>query len=205
MGSGAAFWFEHDVELHDGDLFSVFDDGATPAREPASRALLLRLQPSARRVEVVVAFSHPGVLAAALGNVQLLAGGTMVVGWGTAPYYSELSRSGTLLYDARLPAKDDSYRAYRYGWVGRPDTTPLLSASLQGGSLHLAMSWNGETGISRWRILTGATSSRLRTVATVANGGFQTTASIVRPGAVVEVEALASSGQVLGHSAAVRP
>ena len=201
MGSGSTFWFEHDVELRAGDNFTIFDDGALPAKEPASRALTLHLDPKTGKVSVVSAFSQPGVLAAALGNVQLIAGGDEVVGWGTAPSYSVLGPHGSVLYQASLPTGDDSYRAYLHTWVGRPNTSPS-AAVLSGG--RVAMSWNGETGITRWRVLTGPRPGHLHIATTVPDSGYQTLAAPSGLSNDVRVQALGASGAVLGTSAIVK-
>ncbi len=201
MGTGTQFWYEHDVELRPGNRITVFDDGASPARESASRALTLQVDPKTGAVRMLSAYSQPGVLAAALGNVQLITGGDEVVGWGTAPNYSVYSSSGALLYNATLPSGVDSYRAYLHTWVGRP-TNPPAVAVLSGG--RLAMSWNGETGIERWRVLTGADGKHLAIAATVASAGYQTLVTIAHLGALVQVQALDARGHVLGTSSPAR-
>lgn len=204
MGAGTRFWLEHDVELHTGGLFSVFDDGAAPARVPASRALFLRYEPSQDKVVVARALTHAGALATALGNVQLLPGGDSVVSWGTTPYYSEYSASGSLLYDARLPRGVDSYRAYLDAWSATPATRPSLVVRHLGGRLELATSWNGATGVVRWRVLTGPSAAHLRPLLTTASQGFETTVFAPRVGPLVEVLAVDGRGRAIGRSAVVK-
>ena len=56
--------------------------------------------------------STPKPLASASqGNVQVLEDGNMLIGWGAEPYFSEYTASGSLVFDAHLPAKTQSYRS----------------------------------------------------------------------------------------------
>ena len=43
------------------------------------------------------------LVAGSQGNVQALAGGDWMVGWGEAGYLSEVSPAGQVLFDAHLP------------------------------------------------------------------------------------------------------
>ena len=44
----------------------------------------------------------------------------MFVGWGSEPYFSEYSAGGQLLFDAHMHGSYESYRAYRFPWIGAP-------------------------------------------------------------------------------------
>src|SRR5581483_8057780 len=90
MGSGTRFYWQHDAELHSGSLLTVFDDGAKPKKENQSRALEINLDLHSMRASLKHAYTHsPPLLASAEGNVQLLPNGNVLVGWGTAPAFSE--------------------------------------------------------------------------------------------------------------------
>jgi hypothetical protein len=41
-----------------------------------------------------------------------------VVGWGSLPYLSKFSRSGSLLFNLQFPTGVNTYRAYRFRWKG---------------------------------------------------------------------------------------
>jgi hypothetical protein len=50
------------------------------------------------------------------GDGQTLRDGGLLAGWGSLPYFSEFSPSGTLLFNAEFPAGVNTYRAYRFDW-----------------------------------------------------------------------------------------
>lgn len=203
LGPGARFAFQHDTRLVTPDTMTIFDDEAAPRRGPQSRALVLHLDLRTRRATLVRAYTHPDppLLAAALGNVQLLANGDVVVGWGTTPYVSQFTQAGRLLLDLELPAGDDTYRATRHPFVGRPATPPSVAlARLPSGALRVEVSWNGATQVAAWRARTGPTPAELRPGASAPDAGFQTSFAIARPGRWVAVEAIDAAGHVLGRS-----
>lgn len=204
MGAGTRFYFQHDVREVARDRITIFDDGASPPRERESRALVVRIDPATHQATLVKAYLPPStLLAVALGNVQTLPGGDVVVGWGTTPFYSEYSASGRSLYDAALPRGDDSYREFRYPWTATPTTKPAVVVTSSGAHVVVHASWNGATGVARWRVLSGASAAALSTVTSAADAGFETAMPVGRLGPVVEVEALDSAGRVVGRSAAV--
>ena len=61
-----------------------------------------------------------GLVAPSQGNAQTLSNGDQLVDWGSLPYLSEFSSSGTLLFDADWPAGVNSYRGYLLPWNPRP-------------------------------------------------------------------------------------
>jgi hypothetical protein len=201
LGRGARFEWQHDVREHAHGVVSVFDNAAAPAEEPESRALLLSLDLKRMRASLEHAYVHrpDPVLSHFLGNAQLLAGGNVFVGWGGSPYLTEFTAAGAIAFDARLPYGGQSYRAFRFPWVGRPAGRPSLAA--RGGVLYA--SWNGATEPASWQLLEGAGAQDLRSGATVRRTGFETVltpASQTRRAAVV---ALDRSGAPLGTSPAV--
>jgi hypothetical protein len=48
--------------------------------------------------------------------VQTMPSGDLFAGWGSLPYFSQFSPSGSLLFNAEFPAGVNSYRAYRLPW-----------------------------------------------------------------------------------------
>jgi hypothetical protein len=199
LGPGARFYWQHDVRHHGGGLVSVFDNAAAPAKEPRSRALLLRLDTRRRRATLQRAYVHrpQTVLSHFMGNTQLLAGGHVFVGWGGSPFLTEFARDGTIVFDAALPRGGESYRAFRFAWSAKPTTQPTLVAA--GGSLHA--SWNGATGVASWQLLEGTSASDLRPTATVPRRGFETT--LQPTSRLVAVVALDAHGTALGRSQVV--
>jgi hypothetical protein len=212
LGAGARTAYQHDARRQADGTITFFDNGATPAVHAQSRALQLRLDKAAGTASVVREAVHPGkaLVAGSQGNLQALASGNWMVGWGEAPYVSEFSPSGALLFDAHLPSTYESYRAYRLAWSGQPRDSPALALTrARGGAAGPATvyaSWNGATRLASWRVLAGSSPSRLAPVASAAKSGFETAVAVPRlaAGAYVAVQALDATGAVLGASPAKR-
>jgi hypothetical protein len=203
LGPGAHFAWQHDARrLPDGTI-SLFDNEAAPRAGLQSRGLVLRLDLQRMRATLVRSLVHrPRLLAATQGNVQLLPDGHYFVGWGSRPYFTEYDAAGRgVLFDARFGYRDDSYRAYRFPWIGRPGGRPALAIS--GTSAYV--SWNGATEVARWQLLAGAAAGRLRPVRTVPKRGFETAMPIPAAARHIAVRALARDGTVLGTSRTLPP
>jgi hypothetical protein len=123
-----------------------------------------------------------------------------MVGWGSAPYLTEYSKSGKVLLDASFPGPDITYRAYVLPWVGKPTTAPSGAGRTSGSKATIYASWNGATSVAKWRVLGGPSASRLKTVATKAKAGFETAISLTHGFRAYKVVALDSRGRVLGRS-----
>jgi hypothetical protein len=158
---------------------------------------------------LVRGYPHPDRWRAATqGNVQVLPGGNVFIGWGSQPVFSEFSREGELLYDARFPPQVESYRAFRFPWRGYPtdDPTLLAVAGEASDELTLYVSWNGATEVASWQVLAGPNPDRLEAVGpSVPKEGFETAIRARSGQAYVGVEAMDGSGRVLGTSRAVKP
>ena len=84
---------------------------------PYSREVTVRLNPLTHAATLVRSADQPERLSASSqGNGQTLRDGDVFVGWGSLPYISQFSPSGSLLFNARLPAGVNTYRAYRFDW-----------------------------------------------------------------------------------------
>jgi hypothetical protein len=208
MGSGTLTAFQHDATLQPNGLISVFDNGGVPTVHPQSRGIVVALNQQTGTETLVAEYEHPSapLKAGSQGNVQSLASGNLFLGWGAEPWFSEFSSSGQLLFDARMPPADESYRAYRFPWTGTPTGAPSIAASApsSSGPVTVYASWNGATEIASWRVLGGPSSHQLAPVASGARGGFET--AIATPGheSYVQVQALSASGAVLGTSAVLK-
>ena len=199
---GARFEWQHDVREHAHGLVSLFDNAAAPQEEPQSRALLLTLDTKRMHVSLEQTYTHRPypVLSHFLGNTQLLANGNVFVGWGGSPYVTEFTRSGAIAFDARLAHGGQSYRAFRFPWVGKATDKPSLG--VRGDRLYA--SWNGATEIVSWGLLEGATASDLRRTQTVPRAGFETPLTVAAQTRSAAVVALDRSGASLGTSNTVR-
>jgi hypothetical protein len=208
-GSGTSTAYQHDATLLGNGEISVFDNGGVPKVHSQSRGLLLAVNPQAGTDSVVAQFTHPTpLLSGSQGSIQALEGGDFFIGWGPIPYFSEFSSSGQLLYDAHMPAAEQSYRGYRFAWTGTPPNTPAIAAApapgASAGALNVYASWNGATGVASWNVLGGATSSNLAPVASAPRSGFETTIATPGAEAYVAVQALDASGAVMSTSQTIK-
>ncbi|HYM55873.1 MAG TPA: arylsulfotransferase family protein, partial [Solirubrobacteraceae bacterium] len=206
LGPGVAFAYQHNaLRLPDGDI-SLFDDEGAPPVRPPSRAEIVRLDMKTKTATLtgqLVRTTGP-LSTGSQGNVQSLPGGNWMVGWGGLPNLTEFNARGQILYDAQLPAGENSYRVYREPWSAQPTTPPAIAARTAGSATSVYASWNGATTVASWQLLAGSRAGHLTAVSTTPRSGFETT--IPAPAAAFfEVRALSASGRVLGTSAAVAP
>jgi hypothetical protein len=202
MGSGTLTAYQHDATALPNGLVSVFDNGGVPNVHPQSRGIVVALDQQHRTETLVAEYEHPSALkAGSQGNVQPLANGDLFLGWGAEPWFSEFSSTGQLVFDARMPNADESYRAYRFEWSGFPSGSPAIAASAsRAGPVTVYASWNGATDIASWRVLGGPSTHQLAVVATAPRGGFETAIATPAAETYVQVQALSAAGAVLGTS-----
>jgi hypothetical protein len=209
MGPGTETAWQHDGRiLADGDV-TFFDDGSNPPIHSQSRAIRIRLDLAIHEARLLSAYTHPNppLLAASQGNMQTLADGSTVVGYGGVPAISEYAADGSLLFDANLPFDMAFYRAFRFPWQGRPVSPPAVLASLNntGEETIVHASWNGATEVASWRVLAGKRAGSLTVQATIPASGFESSTTLPKKYADVAVQALDSAGHVLGASRTAQP
>jgi hypothetical protein len=196
LGPGVAFNWQHDARWRSATTISLFDNGANPAVEKQSRALLLRVGLRPRQVRLLHAYVHPqNLLSGSQGNVQMLRKGHAFVGWGQNPWFTEFDARGNVVFDGHFAKGADSYRAYRLTWHGRPRTRPAISVQTIGpGRVMVYASWNGATDVRRWQVLAGSRSVNMKPVRTLARTGFETKIELKSGAKVFAVKALGASG-----------
>lgn len=199
LGKGARFAWQHDARRRPDGTLTLFDNGASPAVERLSRAVVLELDEDAMTAGLLRQYTHAGVLADSQGSVQTLPNGNVFVGWGEIPRVSEFDQSGRLVFDALLGRQYECYRAFRLPWSARPADAPALAA--RGRDVYV--SWNGATAVSAWRLLTGPSASSLSAQAPVRRSGFETVIRARPRSACAAVEALDAGGAPLGRSATI--
>jgi hypothetical protein len=207
MGPGTGVAWQHDVRWQPDHTLTIFDDGASPRRHSQSRAIRERIDWRDRSVTLVGRDVHsPALLAGSQGNDQLLPDGDSLVGWGEAPFLSEFSPTGQVLFDARLPASEESYRAFRFDWNGAPAVPPAGVVRPAGpDAFTVYASWNGATDVSAWRIVGGASAAALAPITTAARTGFETTVEVHSSDSWFAAQALGSAGNVLAGSRPAQP
>jgi hypothetical protein len=209
VASRATFAWQHDVQRPAPGMLSVFDNGSDGSinTETRSRGLLLRVDESGRTAQVFQEYIHPKpLLAVAMGSVQLLPSGNVLVGWGTEPYVSEFSASGSLLGDAQMLSGYKSYRAFRLPWKGVPQEGPALVAERDSDTSKatLYVSWNGATDeANSWQVEAGPHPRSLRTIGVARRRGFETAIPLGAAGGYFAITALDEDGSKLGRSATV--
>jgi hypothetical protein len=214
-----AFAFQHDARWRPGGQISIFDNdccafipqpsgppiAAPPVHGKQSRGLVMNVDETGKTVTFATDRKLYDLTSGTQGNMQILPNGNALIGWGQQPFFSEYSKTGKLLLSVRFPDPDESYRAYRYPWIGRPSGRPSVAAVPSGARTRVYMSWNGATEVAAYRVSAGPTGRKLAVVSKRApRRGFETAITVRSAGPVVQVKALDSKGRVLGTSRAVR-
>ena len=216
--TGAEFLWQHDARWLPNNIISLFDDDCceTPVVPPGtvpSHGLFIQLDFSNMTASAVSEYFHdPALNSTSQGSVQTLGGGNTFVGWGDQPYYSEYAAAGNssddpamnTLYDAQMPGNNNSYRAYRDNWIGRPFYPPSIAVERSGWQTEVYTSWNGSTETDRWQVYGGGNPDRLALLETVPRSGFETAVPVASAGPFFQVKALSVSGQVIGVSKVVK-
>ncbi len=203
FGHGAGFALQHDARLvqpgqggfgTDVEL-TVFNDNA---HHRPSEGIALSLNTTTDQATLVHAYHHkPPLYVGVEGSMQLLPNGNALVGWGSAPYFSEYSASGAELLNVKWPPRSSSYRALLTNtWVGTPYYPPR--GAVRDRTAYA--SWNGATEVVKWQVLAGASEHALKVVATHGQTGFETAIRLSRTYGAYEVRALGATGQTLGTS-----
>jgi hypothetical protein len=207
MRPGTRTAWQHDGRIFPDGEVTFFDDGSNPPIHRQSRAVRIALNFKTREARLVAAYTHsdPPLLAASQGNMQTLASGNIVVGYGGVPAISEYAKDGALLFDAHQPFDMSFYRAFRFPWSGRPLSPPAVLASLNDTSEETIVhaSWNGATGVASWRVLAGKRTGSLAAQTTIPASGFESSTTLPKHYARVAVQALDATGHVLGTSRTV--
>ena len=112
-------------------------------------------------VRVIKSYENPqGTRSSSQGNVQLIEQShgqdpKVVVGFGLSAVWTEFDSNGTALCDVHYGSKNSwegghvqSYRAYKFPWVGKPQTNP--SVEITDDDAEVLVSWNGATDVVEW-------------------------------------------------------
>jgi hypothetical protein len=203
MVGTAQFAYQHDMQMPAPGVLRVFDNEAAPRVRSASRALFLKLDDKRMRATTQRAEVHEPnhLLAGTQGNVQALDDqGAIFVGWGSQGYFTQFDGKGDTVFDARIARGQDTYRAYRFPWVGTPAAAPAIAQTAGGRNVYA--SWNGATQVARWDVLAGTSPTTLAPAGSATPTGFETRIRTAG-GAFVAVRALDAAGNVLGTSKAI--
>lgn len=208
LPTNGAFQWQHDVELHSGNVLSVFDDACCNVtatgfgpQSGTTRGLVLKLDTTNHTASFVAQYERPDTESAFLGNTDLLPNGNVMVGWGSQRFFSEYGKGGKLLLDAVMPTPDLSYRAFVQKWVGTPFFPPSGAVRRKHGKTTVYASWDGATQVAAWRVLAGPGVKHLTAIVVKAKTGFETAISLgSKSYKVYKVQALNARGKVLRTS-----
>lgn len=213
---GAEFSWQHDARFLPHNRISLFDDNccesSIPPGTPYAHGLVLELNFAKKTASAKRTYFHdPNLQVASQGNVQSLQSGNKFIGWGQTAYFAEYRRAGNnvnhpalnMLYNAKMPGNNYTYRAYRHDWVGTPHYPPSLAAVANNGKITLYASWNGSTETRAWQVFNGRCKDCLCLIKTVPKTGFETIIEQPCPGPYFKVKALDAEGRVIGVSKVV--
>ena len=201
MGAGSMFYWQHTSRYNGPTKITLFDDGASPAEEVQSRAIILSVDESKMKVTLEKSFVHPArLLAPNQGSIQVLEDGGALVGWGAQPYFSRFSADGELVLDARFPTNVESYRAFSARFDTQPTDRPAVAIEADpiGGKI-VYVSWNGSTEVAAWEVV-GGPAGQLNPLALADWADFETAISVNSNGPHFQVFALDRAGNRIGSS-----
>lgn len=141
------------------------------------------------------------------GNAQLLPNKNMFSCWSKGGYISEHTEDGRLLMEAQFTSpRYSNYRAYKFEFTGRPNTSPDLVASAYGTDeanivTTIFVSWNGATDIAAWQFYAQASDFDAKVpIGQIKKTDFET--MFIAQGFMdwISVEALDANGVVMGTS-----
>jgi Arylsulfotransferase (ASST)/Secretion system C-terminal sorting domain/Bacterial Ig-like domain len=116
LNDDVGFSHQHDIRrLPNGDI-TLFDDGNLHWSQLSSRAVEYNLDENNKTTELVWQFKNiPDEYTDAMGNVQRLADGNTVIGWGTGgPAITEVTQQGLKELELSLPENVFNYRAFNF-------------------------------------------------------------------------------------------
>mgnify|MGYP001658243669 CR=1 FL=1 len=127
------------------------------------------------------------------GAVQALPENHVLMGYGSNPKIKEYNADGSCVMTAQFGEDSvvSSYRAYRYPWVGIPNTAPDVFSCIDAShnTTNVYMSWNGATEHQQWHVFGGVTQNGLPWVGVTPKTGFETMTSVKGGLKYVRVEA----------------
>jgi hypothetical protein len=206
MGPGTQSAYQHDARRHKDGTITVFDNGAQPKVHDQSRGIVIELDEEKMSATLLHEYTSPHkLLTISQGNMQLLPNDNVFIGWGSAPFISEFTYEGKLLFIAHFPPDVESYRAFRFPWKGHPTDAPAVVAeSGPEEKVTLYATWNGATEVATWEVLVGPRPGQLESVDSFPRDGFETAMLVQTSDPYVAVRAKDRFGQVLGASTPVK-
>ncbi len=210
LGSGAAFQWQHDVELRPGSTVTMYDDHCC---QLTSGGTNVKATGPSRGLELKLDQQKPHRYAR--GPVHPREAASPPTTWATRSFSPTATCSSV---GARNPTSRSTAARASCCSTGnsRGRTSPTEPRSSRGsacrsphpsapprktdGRTTVYASWNGATRLASWRVLAGAGAGRLTAVATTAKSGFETAIPMPATYESFEVQALDADGRVIGAS-----
>lgn len=210
----ARFSWQHDARFLPGNIITMFDDSCcksstVPPGTPPSHGLILNLDLVNKIASFDKSYFHnTNIFASSQGNTQTLSNGSRFVGFGAGGYYTEFAEPGNteatrtmnILYNAKMPGTNVSYRSYRHKWVGKPLYPPSVTIKSHGTSKTIYVSWNGATEVKKWIVLAGRTYKRLIPIKKMNKKSFETAITVNNLWHFFQVIAVDKDGKIIGRS-----
>ncbi|MGH7910918.1 MAG: arylsulfotransferase family protein [Candidatus Dormibacteraceae bacterium] len=207
MRRGTVFAWQHDARRRPDGSITLFDNADSPQKktkeEPRSRGITLEVNEATHVASLVRQYVNGSILATSQGSMQLLPDAHVFVGWGSEPNFTEFDQGGTIAFDAEFSSANQSYRAFRLPWSGRPPEAPSVAAEAGLSRAVLYASWNGATEVATWQVLAGPDPQHLSRAGAAPRHGFETAIAIRPKPAYVAAQALDAAGAVLATSRAI--
>ncbi len=217
MGQGTSFGYQHDARrLENGDI-SIFDNGSQsrddvqstlPTVNPQSGAMVLDLgfDEGERTATLVERVEHPeGLVSDSQGGAEKQANGNFVAGWGSLPRFTEFTPQGEIAFDMSFgETESNSYRAFKSKWRGLPAGRPALASGRTGEESTVWASWNGATGLRRWKVFTGPGRNSLAEVGSSPWKNLETAIPVPALDRMVQVAAIDGGGREIARSRVVK-
>ena len=204
VAPSASFSFQHDARRRPDGTLTIFDNNAAlPTDKTFARGMRVQLDMNKMTATLVDEYLAPTPRTVfAMGNVQQLDDGGVMVGWGAAGSFTELGPDGSVRLDASFTDGQVSYRAFRFELDAAPKGIPATEVvENPDGSLTMYVSWNGATNVAKWQLLVGKTSATLKPAGTVRRTGFETAIRLPVTSGAVSVVALDAQGAKLRAAA----
>ena len=163
----AKFNFQHHARVHSQNKTHIIVslmDNSRKARDKDvyiprvySAGLILSLNTDTMSGQLIGEYPHPYMgKINKRGSAHVMPSGNVLMGWADNILVSEYAPDGRLLMEGNILPKLDSYRSYKFEWVGEPLEPPTVysAAFLSGNSTYteISISWNGATEVATWNL-----------------------------------------------------
>lgn len=192
--SDAAFSWQHDARWRPDHGVSLFDNHHYSGTTGQSQGLWFTIDETKRTAVLKERFAYDRHMGTAMGNVQPLANGNVMVGWGWDAAATEFDPHQRPIYEMTLAGR--SYRVFRHPWTGTPAGRPAIAARKTGDDVAVYLSWNGATEVAFWRVLAGGGDGKKPAAFVTPRTGFETLLRVASTPTVV-AQALDRNGAVL--------